>query len=84
MCKFESHVTRNDVIMASLPKTMKNNGKMRTSAEPNKIYIVGKVLMRAIQNVIFIEFDPLDQVMGNYVKFTKTTHQIWSCHVTLA
>ena len=21
--------------------------------------------------------------MGNYVKFTKTTHQIWSCHVTL-
>ena len=23
-------------------------------------------------------------VMGIYVKFTKTTHQIWSCHVTLA
>ena len=22
--------------------------------------------------------------MGVYVKFTKTTHQIWSCHVTLA
>ena len=22
--------------------------------------------------------------MGIYVKFTKTTHQIWSCHVTLA
>ena len=21
--------------------------------------------------------------MGIYVKFTKTTHQIWSCHVTL-
>ena len=22
--------------------------------------------------------------MGIYVKLTKTTHQIWSCHVTLA
>ena len=22
--------------------------------------------------------------MGIYVKFTKTTHQIWSCHVSLA
>ena len=22
--------------------------------------------------------------MGIYVKFTKTTHQIWSCHVTPA
>ena len=22
--------------------------------------------------------------MGIFVKFTKTTHQIWSCHVTLA
>ena len=26
----------------------------------------------------------MSQVMGIYVKFTKTTHQIWSCHVTLA
>ena len=26
----------------------------------------------------------MSNVMGIYVKFTKTTHQIWSCHVTLA
>ena len=26
----------------------------------------------------------MPKVMGNYVNFTKTTHQIWSCHVTLA
>ena len=25
----------------------------------------------------------MSKVMGIYVKFTKTTHQIWSCHVTL-
>ena len=41
--------------MMSLPKTMENNGKLRTFSEPNKIYIVRKVLMRAIQNVTFIE-----------------------------
>ena len=26
----------------------------------------------------------MSKVLGIYVKFTKTTHQIWSCHVTLA
>ena len=26
----------------------------------------------------------MSKVMGIYVKFTKTAHQIWSCHVTLA
>ena len=26
----------------------------------------------------------MSKVMGIYVKFTMTTHQIWSCHVTLA
>ena len=26
----------------------------------------------------------MSKVMGIYVKFTKTTHQIWSYHVTLA
>ena len=25
----------------------------------------------------------MSKVMGIYVKFTKTTHQIWACHVTL-
>ena len=36
---------RFDVIMMS--KTMENNWKIRTSTEPNKTYIVGKVLMGA-------------------------------------
>ena len=26
----------------------------------------------------------MSKVMGIYVKFTKTTHEIWSCHVTLS
>ena len=31
ICKFEDHVTRNDVIMMSLPKTMKNLDVRETS-----------------------------------------------------
>ena len=26
----------------------------------------------------------MSKVMGIYVKFTKTIHQLWSCHVTPA
>ena len=26
----------------------------------------------------------MSKVMGIYVKFTQTTHQIWSCHMILA
>ena len=51
-------MTRNDVIMTSLPK---NNRKMRTSAKPDKLHIIRKVLMRAIQNVLFIKFETLCQ-----------------------
>ena len=35
---------------------MENNGEMRTSAKPNKLYINRKVLMKAI---LLIEFEPL-------------------------
>ena len=85
ICKFENHVTRNNVIMMSLPETMENNAKMRTSLEPNKIYIIRKVLMTAIQKwVTFIEFQPLCQKLWAFMSsFTMNTHQIWSCHVTL-
>ena len=40
--------------------------------------------MRAIKNTIFIELETLLKVMGIYVNFTKTTHQIFSCNMTLA
>ena len=65
--------------MMSLPKTVENNGKMRTMAKPNKIYIVGKVLMRAIQQYKFIEFEPMCQkvwaFMSNLPKpLTKYGH----------
>ena len=47
--KFENHVTRNDVIIASLPKTM-GNEDLR---ERNKLDITRKVLKRAIQKCAF-------------------------------
>ena len=62
---------------------MKDNGKVRTSSESNKIYIVRKVLRRAIQKCN-LNLSDCVKSYGHYVKFTKTTHQIWSCHVTLA
>ena len=66
ICKFENHVTRNDVIMTSLPKQW----KVRTSAKPNKLYIIRKVLMRAIQKCTFYwNWVTMSKVMGIYVKF---------------
>ena len=52
---------------------------MRTLTEPNKIYIVGKVLMRAIHKCNFIEFEALCQkfwaFMSNLPKpLTKYGH----------
>ena len=51
--QFENHVTKNDVIMMSLPKTMENDRKMRTSVKTKEIYIVRKILMRAVQTCNF-------------------------------
>ena len=82
ICKFESSTIKNDLMMTSFTK---NNGKIRTSAKPNKLYIIRKLLMRAIENVLFIEFEPLCQTLwAFFVKFRlfkMPAHQIWSCHV---
>ena len=59
--KFENYVTKNDVIMMSLSKTVESNEESWASMKPNKVYINQKVLMRAIQNALLIEFEPLRQ-----------------------
>ena len=48
ICKFENHVTRNDITMISLSKTMEEKGNMRTTVEQAKIYFICKASMRAI------------------------------------
>ena len=45
----------------------KNNDKIWTSSKPNKLYIIRKVLIRAIQNVLFIEFKPLCQALWAFL-----------------
>ena len=60
---------------------------MRTSAKPNKLYIIRKALMRAIQKMYFV------LNLSHYVKsyghlcqiltfLTMPALQIWPCHVT--
>ena len=45
-----------------MTSSRKNNGKIWTSAKPNKLYIIRKILIRAIQKCTFLEFEPLSQV----------------------
>ena len=65
---------------------MGNNGEMRISAKPSKLYVIQKVLMRAVQNVLFIEFEPLCQTLwaflSNFGIFYDARSINWSCHVT--
>ena len=73
ICKFESSAITNDVIF-------KNNGKIRTSAKPNKLYIVRKVL------IFLLNLSHCVKSYGHFCQilafFTMPVHQIWSCHVT--
>ena len=71
----------NDVIT----RNNENDGKMRTSAEPNKIYIsFEKFWWELFKSNFYWIWAILSKVIGMYVKFTMTTHQIWLCQVTLA
>ena len=70
-------MTRNDVIMMSLPKTIQKQWKNTDLCGTKKIYSVRKVLMRAIQKLNFYWiWVTVLKVMGIYAKFAITTHQI--------
>ena len=63
-CKFENHVTRNDVIMTSLPKTME---KCR---ETNQIVYHSKGIDESYKKCNFYWiWATMSKVMGIYVKF---------------
>ena len=49
--------------MTSLPKTM---AKFGPPAKPNKIYIIRKVLMRAIQNVLLLNLSHCVKGYGHF------------------
>ena len=63
----------NDVIMTSLPKQWQNLDLLETK---QNIYIIQKVLMRAIQDEVFVEFEPLCQklwiFLSNFGSFYDT------------
>ena len=86
ICKFEYHVTRNDVRMTSLPKQWNNNGEMRASAKPNKLHIIRKVLMRAIWKCTFYwiwaTMSKVIGVLSNFGIFLRCLLTKYECHVS--
>ena len=58
ICKFESHVKRNEVIITSLPKQWKNADLLETK---QIIYHSKGTDESYPKNVLFIEFEPLCQ-----------------------
>ena len=81
--KFENHVTRNNVIMTSLPKTMENADLRETK----QIIYHSKAIDESYPKMYFL------LNLSHYVKsyghlcqflafFTMPALQIWPCHVT--
>ena len=64
ICKFENHVTRNDVIITSLPKTMEKCGPPRNQTN----YIsIERYWWELSKNVLFIEFEWLCQKLWAFM-----------------
>ena len=63
ICQFENHVTRNDAIMTSLPKTIEKCGLRETK----QIIYHSKGIVESYPNVLFIEFEPLCQKLWAFM-----------------
>ena len=70
ICKFENYVTRNDVIMTSLPKTMEKCGP---SQNQTNYTLFKRYWWELSKNLLFVEFESLCQklwtFMSNFVIF---------------
>ena len=83
MCKFENHVTRNDVIMTSLPKTMENADVLETK----QIIYYSKGIDESHPKMYILlnlshyvkRYGHLSQILAF---FAMPALQIWPCHVT--
>ena len=83
ICKFENHVTRNDVIMTSLPKQWKN----AVIHETKQIIYHSKGIDESYPKMYFLlnlshyikSYGHLCQILAF---FKMPALQIWQCHVT--
>ena len=83
ICKFENHLTRNDVIMISLPKTVENADLRETK----QIIYHSKGIDESYPKMYFLlnliyyvkDYGHLYQILAF---FTMPALQIWPCHVT--
>ena len=83
ICKFENHVTRNDVIMTSLPKQWKNADLRETK----QIIYHSKDIDESYPKMYFLlNLSHYVKSYGNLCQilafFTIPALQIWPCHVT--
>ena len=68
ICKFESHVTRNDVMMMSSPKTIEEQWKDGDNPRNQTKYISFEMFRCELsKNVTFIEFEPLCQKLWAFM-----------------
>ena len=83
ICKFENHVTRNDVIMTSLPKQWKNVNLRETK----QIIYHSKGIDESYPKMYFLlNLSHCVKSYGHLCQFlaffTMPALQIWPCHVT--
>ena len=82
ICKFENHVTRNDVIMTSLPKQWKNADLRETK----QIIYHLKGIDESYPKMYLLNLSHYIKRYGHLCQilafFTLPTLQIWPCHVT--
>ena len=87
ICKFENHVTRNDVIMMSLPKTMEKQWGNADLRETKQIIYQSKGIDESYPKMNFLlNLNYYVKVVGILVKFWHyfaiPAHQIWSYDMT--
>ena len=83
ICRFENHVTRNDVIMMSLPKTIEEQWKNTDLCGTKQNIYLSKGFDESYPKCNF--YGILCQKLWAFMSsFTMTTLQRWSCHVTLS
>ena len=79
ICKFENHVTRNDVIMMSLPKTMEKQWENADLHKTKQNIYRSKGFDESYPKMLtFIEFEPLCQKLWAFMSSDHSPNMVMS------